>query len=103
MEKDGAIGVAGVVVFGGEDAAVGGGFAIREFFLFDDDAEGVVGARVGVEIKIPAENFCEAHGEFRSFAGFDHGFKERAVNRAGDAGGFGFGGDLADFGVEGVA
>ena len=58
MEKDGAIGMAGVVVLGGEDAAVGGCFAIREFFLFDNDAESVVGARIGVEIEIPAENFC---------------------------------------------
>src|ERR1700721_2568863 len=100
MEKNCAIRMAGVVVLGSENAAIGGDFAIREFFFFDDDAEGVVGAGVGVEIEIPAENFSEAHGEFGAFAGFDYGFEERAVNRASDAGGFGFGGVFADFGVE---
>ena len=92
--------MAAIVVLGGEDAPVIGGFAISEFFLFDHHAERVARPRVGVKIHVPSENGGESHGQFRLFSRIGYCLEERSLHFAGNASLFGLGRNCFDLGIK---
>ena len=97
VEQERLIFFAVVVVFGGQNAAVAGSFAVRVFLFLENDAESVALAGVGVEIEIVTEDLRQAHGHFGGFADIFDGVEERIFQAAADCADFQMRGDRFHF------
>src|SRR5713101_679470 len=84
MKQQRLIRAAGVVVFGGEDPAVGGQLSGSVFLFLQDHAKCVTATRVGVEIEVVAEDLRQAHGQLCRFTGALDGVEKRIVDFAAD-------------------
>src|SRR6185437_3194683 len=100
MKENRTIDLAVVVVLGCKDAPIAGKFAVRLDDFLNGNAEDVARARVGVEIEVPAENVCQAHGKLGLFSRAGYRSEKRVFHSAADAHSLGARWNLRHFGMK---